>query len=507
MSSRLVRGLRVQVASYNAGEQYDGSKVPDLTEWLVPTLTESRRSGYVTRPAPPSGPDAMGPREAPDIYAVAFQEFAPLSSALAGQIQVPLAKVDTEIRRTVRLHQSVVRDDHMYDPLEMGGGPENYAKIAEVSHGGLVLFVYARERAPQHARGIVLSAAQRVKEVRTSYVGTGIGMIMGNKGAVGARVTLASAVTGARDEVITFVCAHLAAHDHKVARRNADWRNIVERLVFDPASTQPPLVLQEPTMGPGQLGAVQSVAAGRQTLTPSPLDQHEYSLYDTHHLFVLGDLNYRVATGVEGVSPQGVPVRPGSFPPITRETVRAAARSFQPSQWAEILPYDQLSIERAAVPARTMHSLFIPDMAHLKIPPTYKYKAGGEMEQMSKKRLPGWPDRLLWASSDAMQGNEALRCELYRSLMRYTASDHKPITAIVELPYQLDPLTEFLPVPYDLHPYWRSMRTLGRCVDRLVGYLWMLLLTFGHGHLALALLEIGLLVLVAMYWLPGHWPW
>lgn len=61
---------------------------------------------------------------------------------------------------------------------------------------------------------------------------------MGNKGAVGVRVTLVE--PGAKEEttdgtsVWTFVSAHLAAHaDQKqLERRNADWKSIVEKLVF-----------------------------------------------------------------------------------------------------------------------------------------------------------------------------------------------------------------------------------------------------------------------------------
>ena len=44
-------GLRVQLATYNAGQMFDGSGVPDLQEWLVPTVSESRRSGYATTDA------------------------------------------------------------------------------------------------------------------------------------------------------------------------------------------------------------------------------------------------------------------------------------------------------------------------------------------------------------------------------------------------------------------------------------------------------------------------
>jgi len=488
-------GLRVQLATYNAGQMFDGSGVPELQEWLIPTVSESRRSGYATTDgAAATTAMSLGPREAPDIYAVAIQECAPLHKALAGMHTQAVDQLDVAIRRTVRLHQSVVRDDRMYDPLELGGGPENYAKMAEICHGGLILFVYARERPPQRTQGRQLSAAHRIKEVRTSFVGTGIGMVMGNKGAVGARVVLSSAVPGGPDEVCTFVCAHLAAHDHNVQRRHAEWRAVCERLVFDPMSVQVLPPLQDPL-------------SQEKPATFDVIDDHEYSLYDTHHLFVLGDLNYRLATGVEGVSPAGRHTAPGTFPPITRGDVLQVARTFESQRWASLAPYDQLVRERFAPTPRTMHHLHVPDMGVYHIPPTYKYKARGEMEQLSTKRLPGWPDRLLWGSSDASAGNQAMQCELYRSIMRYTYSDHKPVTAIVQLPPHIHPLSDHMRAPFRLSPQWRTWRSVGLIADRVVGLVWSGLLFFGHGYLVLAVMELALLCVVGWYYVHGQLVW
>lgn len=403
-----------------------------------------------------------------------------------------VSRVDKEIRRAIRLHQSVVRDDNMYDPLEMGGGPENYVCVAQVSHAGLVLYVYVRERAGQSpAARRRPSAAQRVKEVRTAFVGTGLGSIMGNKGAVGVRIAMASLVQGAPDEVMTFVCAHLAAHDHEVSRRNKDWRQIVQRLVFEPEGVVPLPVLQTAESAPPSQHAPPP---------PDPLEPVEYSLYDTHHLFVMGDLNYRVDTGVQGV-PRKENTQPP--PPIDKKAVREVARSFDARRWASILPYDQLLREHTA--GRTLQGLHLPDLASWAVPPTYKYKAGGEMLQLSQKRLPGWPDRLLWGSSDAARGSAAVACELYRSLLRYTASDHKPITAIVQLPWQLDRRSVFMRRPYEIDPQWRRWRIIGVVLDRIVGYLWSFLLLFGNGHLYLAFAELALLGLLSWYWLQGRW--
>lgn len=59
-----------------------------------------------------------------------------------------------------------------------------------------------------------------------------------------------------------FVCAHLDAHDHNIARRNAQYQMILSHLNF--YSTDP-------------------LASATQ-------------VHDTSHLFVMGDLNYRFAS-------------------------------------------------------------------------------------------------------------------------------------------------------------------------------------------------------------------
>jgi hypothetical protein len=59
-----------------------------------------------------------------------------------------------------------------------------------------------------------------------------------------------------------FVCAHLSAHEPKLARRVADYHHIVSTLLFPPLPSSP---------------------------SSSPT-----TMYSTSHLFFLGDLNFRI---------------------------------------------------------------------------------------------------------------------------------------------------------------------------------------------------------------------
>ena len=92
--------------------------------------------------------------------------------------------------------------------------------------------------------------ATRVRRVETARVGTGVGDVLGNKGAVACALRLEGGAS------LAFVGSHLQAFQAHVAGRNADFRDIVERL----------------------------------SLGHKGLDLH--AQYD--HVFWCGDLNYRV---------------------------------------------------------------------------------------------------------------------------------------------------------------------------------------------------------------------
>lgn len=100
-----------------------------------------------------------------------------------------------------------------------------------------------------------------------------------------------------------------------------------------------------------------------------------------------------------------------------------------------------------------------------------------------------------------------MQCELYRSIMRYTYSDHKPVTAIVQLPPHIHPLSDHMRAPFRLSPQWRTWRSVGLIADRVVGLVWSGLLFFGHGYLVLAVMELALLCVVGWYYVHGQLVW
>ena len=441
--------LRVQIGTFNYNLRGSSDyETPDLQPWLVPTVEEDEDSGYATAYSQAA---SGGHREAPDIYAVGFQEILPLNVGFSGSgegtlITTGAAEVlndtDREIRKAIRPHQAIVNKDGLYPP---NGGPEGYTLIGRSHLVGLALFVYARERN---------DVVARVKEVRTNHVGTGFFNMLGNKGAVGVRVVLegGQAQHGAGeepDQVLTFVCAHLAAHDHNVPRRNRDWKNIVSRLVFPPDSVEPLPSLQvaAPSSrgGPANLDKLKDEYSKKRDSRPGKaLDNKEHSIYNTSHLFVLGDLNYRIAVGVPPLSSEKSLARG----PLMKKDVGFKVAM---EEWELLSTYDQLSIERQA--GKVFHGLTESPLGGIKFGPTYKYKVDKKNKQhkkkggsappkkkksaiadvgvITKKRIPGWTDRILWRSfadgKNELRGQNpgAVDVELYRSIMTYTVSRTK----------------------------------------------------------------------------------
>ncbi|KAF8248115.1 DNase I-like protein [Wilcoxina mikolae CBS 423.85] len=175
-------------------------------------------------------------------------------------------------------------------------------------------------------------AAEDVDGVQWAGVGLGVGG-MGNKGAVALRLR-------AGGVEVTVVGAHWAPDEWQAERRDQDWKNLVQNLVFDD---------------------------GRQIY---PKDRNGC-------LFVMGDLNYRTSdtrppTGCEFPTPQA---------------------GFE--AWSEQWKLDQLGKRRRE--GKTLHHL---QEAEVEFPPTYKF----EMEHggYSKRRWPSWTDRILFLPSQVV---------------------------------------------------------------------------------------------------------
>ena len=257
----------------------------------------------------------------------------------------------------------------------------------------------------------------------------GIGRVMGNKGAVGVRVTVDDDERENKRDVgkdednnpdgtsFTFVTAHLAAHQSQVERRAEDWSAIVQRLVFAPFGPSPAFVPHRR----------RNIFKTLERYNPKAMGGPVLQIYDTSYLFVFG-----VSFG-HSLGPR--PSRPVSADVLThtnngqdlnyrvdwpkeKASEIVAQISFDlPS----LLRLDQLGRERAA--GRTLHHLNEGEIA---FPPTYKFKVGTDTYK-ANKRIPSWCDRVLYATWADGGENAKAEVELYRSAHKFRGSDHKPV--------------------------------------------------------------------------------
>ncbi|XP_062559998.1 inositol polyphosphate 5-phosphatase OCRL [Armigeres subalbatus] len=218
-----------------------------------------------------------------------------------------------------------------------------YEEVASVRLVGMMLTVAVKK-----------TLRDRVSDCLTAAVGTGT-LKWGNKGGVGVSFQL-------NEALLCFVNTHLAAHTQEVERRNEDHDEIIRRMSF------------------------------QKTFRGRSIDEH-------HHIFWIGDLNYRLNGNV------------------SQEEVNLKDRDYN-----QLYPHDQLYIEK-------LRKRIFQDYNEGKIlfGPTYKYNPGtDDWDSSEKSRCPAWCDRVLW---------KGLRMELlrYDSVMQLRKSDHKPVYAVFKV--------------------------------------------------------------------------
>ncbi|KAK1750287.1 DNase I-like protein [Echria macrotheca] len=393
----------------------------------------------------------------PDLVAFSLQEVAPLSYAFIGSyfLNPYYARYEEALNlasaRLLSTSLDHVQDGSEYAHQTAGGArisPRPYTLVRAKNVGMTSILLFARDPA----------AVQRIEEAECGFGAAD----MGNKGAVGLRVTWGD---HARSTEVTLVATHLAAMEWNLKKRNANWRTIMSSLTFaNPRAVLPGLFPADITASatPDRSGAGQRVAPPADssesseaeseeddlptripllptsgTLTPEQnMTLRDISIFKpTSHLFVAGDLNYRISTST--------PPPLSNFP------------SFDPTSdnhFPAFLPRDQLTQERLS--GRAFQGM---SEAPITFGPTYKYNVlsspkGAENEaavragatangvpevpwKFASHRWPGWCDRVLYldlpawlsSSSSGDKKKKAIEVRAYDSLPVVRTSDHRPV--------------------------------------------------------------------------------
>ncbi|KAH6855008.1 DNase I-like protein [Chaetomium sp. MPI-CAGE-AT-0009] len=368
--------------------------------------------------------------ELPDLVVFSLQEVAPLSYAFIGSyfLNPYYARFGEALNLASAKVLATADGDDGHPSISTAaprGRTPPYTLVRAKNVGMTAILMYARDP----------TSIRKIEEAECGFGAAD----MGNKGAVGLRVTW----SGQADETgsdktteLTFVATHLAAMEWNLKKRNSNWRSIVAGLTFaNPRSILPgafPTDRAPPSVdrsGAGdsapRLPTGDSPDPSEEEPEDTPSSGEEEEEQDTHpllshpqlpttdeatlaalqsisiykptsHLFVAGDLNYRISS----TTPPPLSTFP-SFDPASEH------------HYPHFLPRDQLTLERRA--GRALHGLAEAPIA---FGPTYKFdvldgaagaaneaavRAGSTVNgvpevpwRFAPHRWPGWCDRVLY---------------------------------------------------------------------------------------------------------------
>ncbi|OTA02955.1 phosphatidylinositol polyphosphate phosphatase [Trichoderma parareesei] len=376
----------------------------------------------------------------PEVVVLSLQEVAPLSYAFIGDyfLKQYFERFGEALNLAASIHlqtgnhqdasaTSSTSSLPLVHPSPSNGGRNHFTLIRALNVGYTAIMLFARH-------------PDRLTNIQAAEVGFGVAE-MGNKGAVGLRA-LYEAGNGESTE-LTFVSTHLAAMEWNLPRRNANWGAIMRGLTFE----DPEEVLSRMRRDAASRSQSRSLSSSSEEGDASEQarllreEHHEQDLRlqqqfhnlsvfkPSSHLFVAGDLNYRIST--------------------TSPTPYSAFPNLDPGSenyYTNFLHLDQLTRERLA--GRTLHGL---SESPVTFPPTYKYvvdsKAhpagdgddGGEAEEEEVKwafaphRYPGWTDRILFLELPPWV-DAKMRVRAYDALPVMRTSDHRPVFLRVDVP-------------------------------------------------------------------------
>ncbi|KAI0487449.1 DNase I-like protein [Xylaria cf. heliscus] len=361
----------------------------------------------------------------PELVVICLQEMAPLAQSFIGSYMIdPFFQSyasAVHIAASSHVAKSRVQDqeagqDGRQD--ELGGSPYTLVTTRHVGMTGIMLFA------------LDPGALQDLSSAEVSF---GAGE-MANKGAVGLRMLFSKqdAVGRKRQTELTFVGTHLAPHEWNLEKRNKNWETIVSGLLFEDPRKFLGIESTHPTPSASVSG---SDDEGESLLVHDPNERelHNITIYKPgSHLFVAGDLNYRIS--------KTSPTDKSEFPSLGPDS---------PNYFRRFFSLDQLTLEKAA--GRTLHGL--RESAVL-FPPTYKLKITGknadqkEMQtqrdggpavndvvpwKWASHRWPGWCDRVLyldiprWVSSSSAKPVMGMDTIAYDALPAVRTSDHRAV--------------------------------------------------------------------------------
>ena len=215
---------------------------------------------------------------------------------------------------------------------------------------------------------------------------------------------------------MTFVAAHLAAHEGHFYRRNADFQSLVQNLVF----------------------------------------QDQTGIFKPHTpLFFLGDLNYRLSVLHPSRSESKLAITPDEKFQEDLSLIAALKENIldflETGKFSHLVPHDQLPLSPLALHLHETPITFSP---------TYKY-VSHDPPTYASTRTPSWTDRILYSP-------ETILTKDYRSTTCVTFSDHQAVSLTAILRNEDFECEEGM-MPWEINPNWRERREFGEKLAYAVG--------------------------------------
>ncbi|UKZ55335.1 hypothetical protein TrVGV298_009155 [Trichoderma virens] len=350
---------------------------------------------------------ARNAAELPEVVVLSLQEIAPLSYAFVGDyfLKPYVERYEEALNLAASLHSQNGENNGIsaaaaastpasQSQSQPQNGGNHFTLIRTLNVGYTAIMLFARD-------------PTRLKDVQEAEVGFGAAE-MGNKGG---------------------------SMEWNLPRRNANWGAIMRGLTFENPEEVLTKMRRDAESRSQSLSSEEGDASEQARLLREEhheqdlrLQQqfHNLSVFKpSSHLFVAGDLNYRIST--------------------TSPTPYSAFPNLDPGSenyYTKFLHLDQLTRERLA--GRTLHGM---SEYPVKFPPTYKYvvdsktpppgSAGSSVDEVkwefASHRYPGWTDRILYLELPSWV-DAKMNVREYDALPVIRTSDHRPVFLRVDVP-------------------------------------------------------------------------
>ncbi|WWC57979.1 uncharacterized protein I303_100514 [Kwoniella dejecticola CBS 10117] len=245
----------------------------------------------------------------------------------------------------------------------LGDRASDFEKLVLTQYVGVMMMILVRKSLKEH-----------ISRVETSERGIGLLGFGGNKAGVAVRMKI-------HDTTVCFVNAHMAAFATALDRRRSDYQVLRTGLSF-PRPNEADLT------------------AAYEEFLPEAKEKL-LNQEDSHMLFWLGDLNYRVDLPDDEVK-----------------------KLVEEKRWDDMLAKDQLRSDIASEQSFAGFS-----EAEISFPPTFKFVHGSTTHDL--KRAPAYTDRIVYdlpKNEHTPSSSFGLKCDEYTS-HDILWSDHRPVTA------------------------------------------------------------------------------